>query len=117
MNAAQRRAADKAELLRAGYSSATATALAAIERQPARNAIMEVIGEAGIADGPGRAYLIGLLAHNLGTAPYPSCPKSLKAVDAKFINARADELRARVAERRDRLAHGHAPASELPTTL
>lgn len=109
--AAERKRERKAELLRAGYSTPAATALAAIDEKAARQAVAEHQGGAGIADGPGRKYLIALLAHALKAGAYPSAPAALAAADVRFIEQRANQLARAVRVRRDELTlHGQEAA-------
>jgi hypothetical protein len=96
----------KARLLAAGYSSAVAGAAANIKDEYARAAILRVIGDAGIKDGPARAYLIKLIANNLRQGDYPSAPTSLGPGEATVIAQRALELLPRAERWRDQLREG-----------
>jgi hypothetical protein len=92
VNAAQRRAERKSEIVAAGYSIPVATALARIEHERHRRAIARGLAGTGIADGPPRAYLVALTASELKVGDYPSCPKSVRPQDAGVIQERAAAL-------------------------
>ena len=104
MTKAERVTARKRDLQTAGYSAASAGALAQIDDDVIRSAVAHAAGNSGVADGTARAYLVKLLAWKAGAVSYPTAPKALRPVDARYIADAAARMEAEVEARRSATA-------------
>lgn len=80
-----------------GYSAGVAGALAAIDRDAARNELIRRIPELGVKDGVARAYAVRLVATTLKLGQFPSAPSTLTDAEAAFIRERAGDVAREIA--------------------